>query len=429
MKFYDHQQKIIDADVPKRGKWLGTGTGKTRTALALSRGTALVICPKTQKDDGNWERELVNLAVDAGKVYDITDVPMDALTTITFDMFKRDHETLPRFDTVIVDEAHGMFGVTPNTRFRKKVEIPKASQRFEALDAYLERTKPDRYYPCSATIIKSPFTVWAAGKTLANPVMRYDMTGFYAFRHEFYTRLPMPGREVYVPKTDAATKEKLAAIVRELGDIGRLEDFFDVPEQTFITKKIELTQQQKDRIKELRFEYPEPIVRIGKKHQVENGVLAPDEFSPGETFANGKIDAILEYAAEFPRMVVFAKYRAQINAIQEALTDAGYHTWTLAGDTKDRKEVIRQANELDGVLICQAQISAGWEVKPTPVMIFASRTYSWVDYDQALGRIQRADAIKKNLYINLVARGGVDEAVDRALLNKQDFNERIYAEA
>jgi predicted helicase len=74
----------------------------------------------------------------------------------------------------------------------------------------------------------------------------------------------------------------------------------------------------------------------------------------------------------------------------------------------------------------QAQISAGWELPECPVMVFASRTYSWVDYEQAIGRIQRVNNIKKNLYINLVVKGGVDEAIDKSLLNKKDFSERVY---
>ena len=60
-------------------------------------------------------------------------------------------------------------------------------------------------------------------------------------------------------------------------------------------------------------------------------------------------------------------------------------------------------------------------------MIFASCDYSFVNLDQALGRIQRADNIKKNLYIYLVVKGGTDEAIHKALSMKQDFNEKLYA--
>ena len=430
MNLYTHQQKIIDDDPKKCGLFLGTGSGKTRVALLLARGRTLVICPKTQKEDGNWERELDTLAkevwVTNGK-WDLLKCPLGQVTTISKETFRRDHTTLPAYDTVIVDEAHTCLGVTPNTRHRNKKEIPKSSQLYEALEAYIDRTLPKRVYLCTATIMKSPMTVYAAGLILSQ--ISRGITTFYDFRRDFYTRLPIPGREVWVPKSDSVTKNKLAEIVRDLGYIGRLQDFFDVPDQTFRTEHIELTQKQKDRIKELTLEYPEPIVRIGKRHQVENGVLAGDEFSAPEIFPNGKIERLIELAAEFPRMVIFAKYRGQITDIHFFLRKAFPQRpiLQLTGDTTDRGALIKAANDAEEcIFIAQAQISAGWELPEYPVMVFASRTYSFVDYDQAIGRIHRANALKKNLYINLVVKGGIDEAVDRSLANKQDFAERVY---
>ena len=429
MNLYAHQQKIIDEDPKKCGLFLGTGSGKTRIALLLARGRTLVVCPKTQREDGNWERELFNLTTPQEKflkfVKDESRLPI-RLTVISKETFRRDHSTLPAFDTVIVDEAHTCLGVTPNTRYKQKKEIPKASQLYEALEAYLERTKPERLYLCTATIMKSPFTVWAAMKLLGK--RDGSMQDFFAFRQKFYTRLPMPGREVWVPKSDKTTKDDLAYYVRATGYVGRLQDFFDVPDQTFRTEHIELTQKQKDRIKELTLEYPEPIVRIGKRHQVENGVLSGDEFNVPEFFPTGKDDRLQELAEEFPRMVVFAKYTAQIDHLAGMFKQLKRTVFVLDGRTKDRGILLAEANKADEyVFIAQAQVSAGWELPECPVMVFASRTYSFVDYDQAIGRIHRANALKKNLYINLVVKGGIDEAVDRSLANKQDFNERIYA--
>lgn len=406
---YEHQLEIIKDDPTQTGLWLGTGSGKTLVALSLARGKTLVICPKTQKEDRNWEREAQKnkLHVD--------------LTVMSKEAFRRDFATLPRFDTVIVDEAHTCLGVTPGTRQRKKVIIPRASQLFEALQVYLYMHKPERLYLCTATIMKSPMTVWGAAKLLG-----FDWD-FYDFRHTFYTKLPMPGREVYTPKKDDATKERLAEAVRKLGYVGRLEDYFDVPDQTYKTIHLELNEKQKARIKELALEYPEPIVRVGKIHQVENGVLSGDRFLMPEIFVSAKTDAILDLALEFPRMVIFAKYTAQINSLRDTLEHEGYNVLTLTGETVDRGEVIRKANSYSNcIFIAQAQISAGWELPEYPVMVFASRTYSFVDYDQAIGRIQRANNIKKNLYINLVMRGGVDEAVDKCISQKQDFNEKLY---
>jgi superfamily II DNA or RNA helicase len=414
-KLYAHQQRIVDEDPKWTGFFLGTGSGKTRTALHLARGSTLVICPKTQKEDGNWEREWDSM-VRAGTAH-----PGAHVTTISKETFRRDWQTLQRYNTVIVDEAHTCLGVTPNTRQRKKVIIPKASQLYEALDSYIAYNKPERLYLVTATVMRSPMTVWAAASILGR---KWD---FYGFRQAFYFKLPMPGREVWAPKQDSGTKDRLAKAVRSLGYVGRLEDFFDVPDQTHKVEYVELTAKQRQRIKDMRLEYPEPIVRIGKIHQIENGVLAGDEFNAPESFDNAKLDKVLDYSWEFPKMVVFAKYTAQIESMREALEKTGKKVFVLDGSTKDRGAVLAEANASDEyVFIAQAQVSAGWELPDCPVMVFASKTYSFVDYDQAVGRIQRANNIKKNLYIHLVTRGGVDEAAHEAVEGKKDFNERIY---
>lgn len=409
MTLYKHQQDILDADPKKCGLFLGTGSGKTRIALMLARGRTLVICPKTQKEDGNWEREADKLGIPRP-------------TVISKETFRRYVGTLGVYDTLIVDEAHTCLGVTPGTRQRRRIVMPKTSQLYEALESFIGRVKPERIYLCTATIMRSPMTVWGAGQVLG----RTD--DFYAFRRRHYVQLPMPGREVWAPRGDETSKEELVELVRELGYVGRLEDFFDVPEQTWRVEYVELTAGQRERIKELRLEYPDPLVRVGKTHQVENGTLAGDEFSERETFACGKLDRLMEYALEFPRMVVFAKYRAQIDSIAGAMRAEGYRVWELTGDTKDRGAVLEEANGAKaGIFIAQAQVSSGWELPEWPVMVFASRTYSLVDYVQGQGRILRANKLKKNLYINLVVRGGVDEAVHKALENKSDFDERLYA--
>ncbi len=409
MTLFHHQAQIIDDNPQKCGLFLGTGSGKTRVALALARGKTLVVCPKTQKEDRNWERELAKLGL-----------KLD-LTVISKERFRRDSTLLGKFDTVIVDEAETCLGVTPNTRQRKRVTIPKASQLFEALEAFLERTSPKRLYLCTATITRTPMVVWAAGKLLGKT---WD---FYKFRDFFYFRLPMPGREVWSMKGTEECKDKLAELVRGLGYVGRLEDWFDVPDQTYKNDFVELTEQQKRRIKELRIEYPDPIVALGKRLQVENGVLTGDEYASSERYSNEKMDRILRYAEEFPRLIIWAKYTGQIQYYYEELAKKKYNVHLLTGDTKNRDQLFQNlASSSNAILIANTKISAGWEWKECPVMIFASREYSIADYIQAQGRIQRTDAIKKNLYINLIVRDHVDEAVHNCLLMKNDFSERIY---
>ena len=112
--FYSHQKKIIDEDKKHTGLWLGTGSAKTRIALAMACGNTLVIAPKTQVEDGNWEREF-KLLLKEGFVSKISD-----LRVISKETFRRDWEKLSGAMTVIVDEAHTCLGATPNIRYVKK---------------------------------------------------------------------------------------------------------------------------------------------------------------------------------------------------------------------------------------------------------------------------------------------------------------------
>lgn len=409
IKLYDHQHKIISEDKKKCGIFTGTGSGKTLTALSLATGKTLVICPKTQREDRNWERQLQAMNSDLD------------LTVISKETFRRDHASLPRYDTLIIDEAHTVFGATPNTRFVKRVQIPKVSQLFEALTAYINKHKPERIYPCTATIMRSPMTVWACAKALGH------QCDFWKFRDAFYFRLPMRGREVFSMKSGPEEKKRLADLVMRIGYTGKLSDFFDVPDQTFKDVFVDITEPQKARLKELPMDFPDAIVLLGKRLQVENGILNGDEFNKPEIFRDEKIDKIVDFSREFPRMIVFSKYIMQIEEIRKALVKDGKKVFIMTGDTKDRGRLIDEANSTDDyVFIVSAQISAGWELPRCEVIVFASRTYSIVDYIQAQGRIHRANHLKKNLYINLIARDGIDHAVHRSLENKEDFNEKVY---
>lgn len=429
MQLYQHQKEIVDQDPKRCGLWLGTGSGKTRTALAMAQGKVLVICPKTQRDDQNWQREAgkMNLDVD--------------LTVISKEEFRRDHQKMISekdfYDTVIVDEAHTVLGVTPNTHQKNRKKRPRASQLFYALKEYIEACDPERLYLVTATIVKSPITVWGAGVILGK--LTFGLESFYKFRDIYYIRLPMP-REVYAPNSARSVKERLAKFVNKLGFVGRLEDYFDVPEQTYKDEYIEMTTEQKEAIKDVRLDFPDPIVAIGKRHQVEQGILAGDQFNKPQQFKENKTARIIEYTYEFPRMIVFARYTQQILNLEKALKKIGKKVYVMNGATKNRGELLAEINNAnDYVFIVQSKISAGWELPHCPVMIFLSREHSFVDYDQAQGRILRSNHLKKNLYINLMVRGhekskkgrvlSIDEAVHKSLLNKQDFSEKVYAES
>jgi hypothetical protein len=408
MKLFKHQQDIVNEDPKKCGLFLGTGSGKSATALSLAQGRTLVICPKTTRDDKTWENNLKKL----GKVLN--------LTVVSKEEFRRDYQNYSKYDTIICDEAHFLCGVSPSTVWRQKKQYPKTSQLFDGLQEYLIKHPPERLYLLTATPIRSPMSVYALGRLLGR---QWD---FYEFRSVYYFPIRVGGHDVWTPKKDTETQERLGKCVRGLGYTGQLSDWLDVPEQTHVVKNIPLTKEQEHEIASLPLLYPDPIVLLGKKHQVEQGVLKGNEFEISKTFKSGKIEAIHDLYEEFGKVLVFAKYTEQIELIADHFTTEEVPVYILNGQTKDRGLVIEQAEKQSRcVVIAQSSISAGYELPSFRCTVYASEDYSFVNHSQSLGRTLRINNLQKNLYVYLVS-GEIDKAVRSALETKNDFNSKIY---
>lgn len=416
---YDHQKRIIKEDRKKCGLFLGTGASKTRTALEMAEGRTLVICPKQQREDKTWERENEKWGT------------KKKLTVISKEDLRRDWAELPAFDTVIIDECHYNLGVTPAFVQKKGVQRPKTSQIFEATYQFIVNHPPKRFYLLSATPVSKPMNMWAIATLLGQ---KWD---FAQFRSKYYVEIRLGGmRRVWMPKKDKNSQEQLASLVKKFGYTGGLNDFFDVPEQTHKVVEIELTTEQKKALIDIQFEEADPLVRRARQRTIENGVLYGKKiealegkvdlmFNQTKIFPSKKIDYILERAIEFPKLLVFANYKAQIEEIAKALRDEGYTVSTLTGDTKDRTFIKRvDESPAPHIIVAQSDMSSGYELPSFPCVIYASKSWMFRSYEQSLGRVLRSNKLKKNLYIHLVVPG-CDKDCHETIMSGQDFQEKL----
>ena len=408
MKLFKHQQDIINADPKKCGLFLGTGSGKSLTALHLARGKTLVICPKTTAEDGTWIKNGI------GNV-----------TVISKETFRRDWDTKLRgirFDTIIIDEAHTVCGISPVFKWVKKQPVPKTSQLFDACLNFIQQTNPERLYLLTATPVRNPLAVFALMCLLG----KKTLDSFESFRRAFYIPVKMNHREIYMAKKDEDSQDKLGKLVQSIGYTGRLSDFADVPEQTHRVVNVPLSKEQVYRLSGIAMEYPDPLVLVGKRHQIEQGVLKGDEYNLSEKFPTAKLAILEDLYEEFGKVLIFAKYTEQIEQIAEHF-EAICPVYTLTGSTKDRGVVIEAAEcSSKCIVIAQASVSAGYELPSFRCTIFASMDFSVVSYIQALGRTLRINNLQKNLYIYLLS-GDIDKRVYKSVVeNKMDFQEAIY---
>lgn len=413
---YDHQKKIIQDNPFWKGIGLGTGGGKTRVCLELAESPVLVVAPKQQREDKTWQINAKKFGIELD------------ITVISKEDFRRDWKKLGAFKTVIFDECHTIFGASPATYQQNYVKYPKFSQTFEAARDYLKRHRPARLYLASATPVTKPMHMWAAATILGE---KWD---WFKFRDKYYfEKRP----NVWLPRKSVELQIRLAELVKKFFYTGQLSDWFDVPEQVHKEVFFHLSPEQRKAIDALCKAEADPMIRRTKIRAIENGVLykkipvmrengEEDMIDAVETFETKKIEYLAERATEFPKVLIFATYTAQIASIASKLREEGHKVLTLTGATKKRGELLIEAEtSARCVVIAQSSISSGYELPSFPCVIYASKSYKYVDYEQSLGRVLRANALKKNLYIHLIVDGGVDNMCHEAIMEGRDFQQMV----
>lgn len=125
------------------------------------------------------------------------------------------------------------------------------------------------------------------------------------------------------------------------------------------------------------------------------------------------------------RVVVFARFTPEVEALCELGARHGVQTYRLDGTTRpaDRRRIRREFQAKDGPSLFVAQIQTGGlgiTLHSSHEVIFYSVTYALDDYIQACKRVHRIGQKHPVTYRHLTAVGTVDLDVYAALRRKQD---------
>jgi len=139
-----------------------------------------------------------------------------------------------------------------------------------------------------------------------------------------------------------------------------------------------------------------------------------------------KLDLLTSILEDMPRtekVVIFARFIPEIEAIAQVSRDLGRGTVTLTGATKNRGDVVDQFQEdpNTSTIIIQIQTGGlGITLTSAATAIFYSMNFSYADYEQAKARIHRIGQTRSVNYIHLIAEGTVDEDILYAVQHKKD---------
>ena len=168
------------------------------------------------------------------------------------------------------------------------------------------------------------------------------------------------------------------------------------------------------------------VVKDGKLHQICGGFVFDDD---GDIHHVGKAK-LRKLRARLkklePPVVIFCKYLAEIEAIEKMLS--GTRVATVTGkNRKTRADVNRQfqGGKLD-YLVAQVKTGGvGVDLFKSHHGVFYSTTFSFIDFDQALKRLQRDGQMHQVHIWMIYAKDTIDRVVYDAALLKQDTNQKI----
>lgn len=375
----------------------GTGTGKTLIGIALADKNAAKCLVVTIKDNvAKWEREIEEYS--DGKC---------SFRVMSKETFKKVAPTLEYFDAVICDECHHVAGMK--------------SQLSKTFRSWLKRNNVPYRWLMSATPVTAN---WQSVFVLANHLGN-DLN-YYKFMRYFYYEVPMGKfRKVWKPNTNR--EGALMDLVKRLahGRMVTMADIAVVPEQKMVTAYFEMTENQKNGIAAL--EDIEHIVRWTKAHQIENGTLAGNEYQKATLYNCMKDDYIHALAHVNAKIAIFCRYNLQIESLKAFLKHLKKPIFIINGDTNNRDDCVRQVEATPKcIVLINSSCGTGYELPSIGTIVFASLSFSYLDYEQAKGRFLRVNKLKENTYYHLVTKGGVDEGVYDCIQSKKDFYIELF---
>jgi len=422
------------------------GTGKTRGAievmLRLGAERVLVVCPKVVVPV--WQREAVKylgesvppvLALDM----DGTKAKAAALAGFECGIVVVNYDSVWREPLASALRAWAPGLMVLDELHRIKSPTGRASRWLGAL----AQAVPARLGLTGTPLAHGPLDVWAEYRALAPSIFAPT---FGAFRSR-YTRpaLRSEWRDTDVMITAGRGGElsrwkmndvvHLEAEVYRCAHRVRVVDVLDLPDSTDVVVEAVLEKEAKriygeiqaDFIADVSSSSSSPVVVTAanamvvalRLAQVTGGTLR-DDAGVGHVVSVAKRDALADYLEGMAGepVVVFGRFRADLDAIHQAAAAAGLSSSELSGR---RSELAAWQRGDSVVLVAQvAAGSVGIDLTRARVAVWYSLSYNLAEYVQARARVLRPGQTRAVVFAHVIAKGTIDEGVYRALEARGD---------
>ena len=439
VKAYNFALNLINKGSKGIAYLMDMGTGKTITSIALVGSlleqskfhNLLIVCPKSIV--GVWQEEFQKFA-DYRYALTVLDGSLEKkksafkyMTGTALQVIVVNYESCWRLESEIAKWKPDMIICDESS----KIKNPTTSQS-KALHRLGANSKLNLILT-GTPITNNPLDFFSQYKFLDEQILG---SSFYLFRNRYAVMGGYQNRLVVGYRHLAELVEKVHKIAYRI----KIEDAVDLPPFIDETRTITLEPKAQAMYKMIAEDcYAELnnetdvtarniLTQLLRLSQVTGGYIRNDNNNDALQVSSAKMDALEDIVdtcvEEGRKVVVFARFVPEIEAIARMLQKKGIGYSLIYGATKDRAEQVKkfQDDPETKVFVGQLQTTGmGLTLTAANVAVFYSLDFSYANYEQSRARIHRIGQKEKCLYIHLVCKNTVDEKVMKALQKKGDI--------
>lgn len=445
---WPHQESAVKHCLSRKGSLLnfGMGTGKSRIAVELSHAmearrvlilAPLAVCGVWLNQFRAWSRRNLtvlvlderagNAAKKAALLREYTSIEDGPLVVVVnYDSCWRAPlaEALKKqsWDLLVCDESH-------------KLKSPAgAASKYVAR---LSERAAKRVLLSGTPMPHGPLDIWAQFRALDPTVFGGSFTVFRARYAEIDYKWGYAQIKSYRRQDELAARIATCSLTAS-------RDLLQLPQATHNEIIVDLSKEARAIYDELAYTLcaeiedgivtaSNALVKLLRLQQCTGGCVPVESLNDG-TRTEARVDDsktralgdILEGLPEEEPVVVFCRYRADLDQVHEAAKQLGRASLELSGRVRQLGEW--QAGHAP-VLAVQIQSGGiGVDLTRAAYCVFYSLSYSLGEYEQALARCHRPGQHRPVSYYHLVARDTVDQRVYSALQSKADVVEAVIDE-
>ena len=418
------------------------GTGKTITTIALA-GTLylkhkitrlLIVCPKSIVDV--WDQEFEKFAD-----FDFHLAVLDGTGTKKADTIRHmvgtslqvivvNYESCWRLESEIARWRPDMIVCDESSKIKNaQAKCSKALHRLGRISEY-------NLILTGTPITNSPLDFFSQYKFLDERIFG---SSFYSFRAYYATMGGYQNHQIVGYKNLPELVRKAHSIAYRI----TIDEAVDLPE--FVEEirpiKLEKNAQQiydsieKDSYAELmngEITTRNVLTQLLRLSQITGGFVGNDTGDDVQQLSTAKLEALEDIIdssiEERKKVVVFARFVPEIEAIARLLRKKKIGYALIKGDVKDRAEQVEAFQNDPECMVFVGQLQTtgmGLTLTAGSVCVYYSLDFSYANYQQSMARVRRIGQTKRGVYIHLVAKGTIDEKVMGALHKKADVSKLL----